>query len=651
MGLKEDLEERLLQTSRVQTLRRNGKILQDSGIALRNTIISRADKACKGYAILPGTGGQLFSIGTLPKWYVNPTNDQEFLWALNRMEWWTDLLRGFLVTGESAYVEPVISQFENWVQECSLPDFVPANFDGCSPWRSLEVGLRMAVSWPPVLEYLAGTEFWNDSLIDLYSSSARDHARVLLHMCPTRWPDANHNHYLTEMAGLLTIALLFPELDTKNAWRETAYSEIVRCIRNQITTEGGHIEGCPGYHNHCVDRLLVVKTLLEDFGSSLPVESLDRLKQAVAYTGHASRPTGTIVPWGDSDPNYSHISVLLRAEQVGPDSASLAKAALNSVPPKRIENVFAERIEDISWEVASRYATRKNDEVPPSVNALSIQNTLKQLSFRSDWSGNGLHLFFGCMSPVHHGGHAHMDPMSFELSCAGAVLLSDPGRYTYREGADRKEFKSATAHNTVTVNEEEPFFYRSSFEYGKQGFATMGPVVRTSYGLRFSAWQTNFMPVLHQRTIHIIKNVLVIIFDQFLRDAQDSATPFSSAQLYFHSPGTSGELRHSRPGVVQYSHENLVLDIRKLDHSSEIDATILPGRISTQIDLVEPSQRLRCSMVPTNNSLDVLSIIAPRVPGRDIPTVELTSMDYFPAITCRFSNITHIIQLTSGGFP
>lgn len=651
MELTKRLEERLIHTSRVRNLRSNRQKMRELRGIDREICLERANQACNGLCVLPGTKGQLYPIGDLPEWHKNPTDDNEFLWSLNRMDWWTDLLRGFLLTGDSKYVLPVLSQLQNWVDECPCPQLLPENFDECTPWRSLETGLRMAVTWPPVLEHLVGTEFWNASLVELYARTARDHAQVLLQMCPPRWPEADHNHYLTEMAGLMTVALLFPELDSKKEWYETAYTEIVRCIRNQITDEGGHVEGCPGYHNHCVDRLLTVYTLLEDFGKSVPADSIERLKRAVAYTAHATRPSGTIVPWGDSDPNLSHIPILLRADQLGADAVPLAKLALQTVSSENIRRAIFERVEDISWDDLSAYAEgQKVGAVLSGKMSLSIQYSLKQLSYHSDWTPEGLHLFFGCMSPVHHGGHAHMDPMSFELSYAGNILLTDPGRYTYREVAARVEFKSATAHNTVTVNEGEPFSYRSSFGYGHQGFATLGPVLHTRDGLRFSAWQTNFSPVLHKRTIHIVENSWILVHDRFVWNSPASDSQSFSAQVYFHSPGTDGNIEQPRFGVVQFFNEHLFIHVQELHRSRSLESRILPGRISSGIDVAEPSQRLRCSVLSRDDELDMISVIVPRVSMKDVPIIEQSSKNLCQAITCTICENTHTIQLASGGF-
>jgi Heparinase II/III-like protein len=75
---------------------------------------------------------------------------------------------------------------------------------------------------------------------------------------------------------------------------------------------------------------------------------------------------------------------------------------------------------------------------------------------RSDWtSADAQHLIFDC-GPLGEGNHGHFDALSFELAAFGNALIVDPGRYTYSEsGEDRNwrvHFRSTAAHNTVSVD-------------------------------------------------------------------------------------------------------------------------------------------------------------------------------------------------------
>ena len=55
------------------------------------------------------------------------------------------------------------------------------------------------------------------------------------------------------------------------------------------------------------------------------------------------------------------------------------------------------------------------------------------------------------------GGHAHNDPLSFELTVAGQPLVVDPGSYLYTPlPTERNRFRAAAAHSTLAVEGREP---------------------------------------------------------------------------------------------------------------------------------------------------------------------------------------------------
>ena len=55
------------------------------------------------------------------------------------------------------------------------------------------------------------------------------------------------------------------------------------------------------------------------------------------------------------------------------------------------------------------------------------------------------------------GGHAHNDPLSFELTVAGQPLVVDPGSYVYTPlPTERNRFRAAVAHSTLAVEGREP---------------------------------------------------------------------------------------------------------------------------------------------------------------------------------------------------
>ena len=87
--------------------------------------------------------------------------------------------------------------------------------------------------------------------------------------------------------------------------------ESERSARAQLTGDGGHLEGCSHYHNHCVSLFCRAVLLARDHGLRFFAAYTDRLRRAVAYSLHACRPSDTAVPWGDSGADHGAVTAAL----------------------------------------------------------------------------------------------------------------------------------------------------------------------------------------------------------------------------------------------------------------------------------------------------------------------------------------------------
>jgi uncharacterized heparinase superfamily protein len=64
--------------------------------------------------------------------------------------------------------------------------------------------------------------------------------------------------------------------------------------------------------------------------------------------------------------------------------------------------------------------------------------------------------------------HAHCDTTSFELWLDGHPVLTDSGVYEYQVGPWRQYFRSATAHNVVTIEDRDPSEMWGSFRVARR---------------------------------------------------------------------------------------------------------------------------------------------------------------------------------------
>jgi hypothetical protein len=175
------------------------------------------------------------------------------------------------------------------------------------------------------------------------------------------------------------------------------------------------------------------------------------------------------------------------------------------------------------------------------------------------------------------------DPMGFDFTALGKPLVVDPGRFTYREGADRRAFKSATSHNTLTVNRREPFEYLSNATVGPQKEAAIVRVIDQPNLLAAEAMQRNFEPAIHRRVVALMDSVALVVLDRL-----SGLSPESSVQIYYHLDSTEVRWDPARQQAAGAMGDLGLL----IAAAGTVQGSLLPGRISERYDIVRDSTRL-----------------------------------------------------------
>ena len=430
--------------------------------------IAHAERALTGHLVLPGTGLKPMKVGDPPQWAKNPTEDEEFITHLNRMGHWRVLCLAYALGQEERYAEKVLCEMDDWIERCPVPKFEKKAFEGHHAWRCLEAGIRMVETWPGILDFLLTSPAMTGERFARYVQALHDHGRVLAAIPAKFHPDADHHHYLMQMLGLLAVGCNLPELADAEGWREQARHELERCAQVQLTPEGGQIEGCPAHHNGCATWFLLSFLIGRKRGVHFSPDYHERVENMLSYTLHVLRPNGTVVPWGDSDPDPHQAATAALYGWLALHRDAPLRLVSSLVGPRVLRDtvlLHLRHVEDVQGVLAMLGQGLQPHEHLP---LWSWQKELKQVAMRTGWGRNDLSVFFACRTPVHDG-HAHIDPMGFDLSALGKPLVVDPGRFTWRECKDRQLFKSAAVHNTLTIDGKDPFAYKSSFAFKPQG--------------------------------------------------------------------------------------------------------------------------------------------------------------------------------------
>jgi hypothetical protein len=518
--------------------------LNQNAPEVRDNIISAADKNVEGLLLISGSNGEPIFAGNPPEWKEIRSNDSHYGSDLHRMPHWRNMLKAFLLTNEARYAERVVLEVLDWIEKCPRPELPKkgekgpfgGRFYGVSaedvPWHCLNSGIRLFETWRFLLEVLVGTEYLSPENLMAVGLSMREQAEAIRAVSPNLFPDAHHNHYLMEMLGVLTYSRLFPELPDSEEWAKHAAGELDRCAISQLTEKGAQVEGCPSYHNGCMWWFLLARKNAEMCGAPLSSEADARIRRGIDYAIHASRPSGEDVPWGDSHAGTGFITSAVWAQIAFDDWEPLAQVC-KYVNTERVVRVAAENVWDVP-DIADMVERIKSGTVKTDAQdwlLIEHQEEIKQVALRTAWSPDALNVFFGAYSPVHYGNHGHIDPCGFEFSAYGKALLIDPGSCPYYESELRRQIKSASGHNMLTINFREPFDYCGSFAYMPQKEGGIDWVLHDERIMAVQGNHMNYEPTKHRRCVAIIDSKYLLVLDELTE-----LFWLSSAQVYYQFP-------------------------------------------------------------------------------------------------------------------
>ena len=542
-------------------------------------ITAEADQFMAGDMVLCGTMGKPYFVGNPPKWRDNPLGDNEFVWQLNRMEHWITLVRAYYLTGEERYAAKVLSELENWIDTCPpleiTLDYKTAKdrFSSVHPWRSLEVGIRSHSSFNICFEALSGREEFKRQF-EKVLACLYHHGDILYQVCPVIWPEANHNHYLTESIGLMAAGAMTPFFEESGRWVERAVREIERCADAQLTEGGGQIEGCPTYHNECLNWLTRSLTVAEKYGIAFSDTFKSRVCSMFRHTMYAARPDGNNVPWGDSDALPQVYEAALRTYLA---SGSIEPLELCAGAFGR-EKLYQEAVRLI-WDIKKPEPLLNMLEDKSFGNGAQLPDCryysreLKQVMLRKAWKPDTASVFFACRTPVYND-HAHIDPNGFDYCNQGVPVLVDAGRYNYQEGPNRKLFKGGTYHNTLLINQKNAFEYLGTWAYGEQQIGDILMVGACGEWDYVCGSHANYFPAVHTRLLAFRDDILLVA------DRVDNKKPGSRTDIYFNLNSSESNFDHEEHKLQAEIDGRCV----QMVYSANLSGMAEPGRASTKID-------------------------------------------------------------------
>ena len=373
-------------------------------------IIERAEQILNNSVTYSKINPNLTHQGDI-NWFDNPAQNREWLFRLNRHQWWVVLGLAYSQTGDERFAVAFVSQMQDWIVKNPPPDTKDENN---AAWRLMEVGLRMRVSWIFAFAmFSCSPNFTLDAKL-IMLRCIYDHARFLALYT------SKLNHLLRESNGLACVSIFFPEFSEAREWQTIALQRLENELKRQINPDGTHIELSTGYQCLVIDEFEKAYELLQIGNVKLENEDLGAwLEKMYQMLASIIRPDGTFPEINDGFNIYSN-KKLARAGEIF----------------QRDDFVFT--------------GTNGVMGTEPKTTSVAFKNADLYV-MRSDWNRSARYLFFD--AGPYGGFHGHEDKLSIEVFAYGQSFIVDSGSYTYEKTDPyRNYFVGSQSHNTVMVD-------------------------------------------------------------------------------------------------------------------------------------------------------------------------------------------------------
>jgi hypothetical protein len=429
----------------------------------------------------------------IPLWH-NDGSDIRVLWELNRLAHLITLGRAYALTKEEAFATEFFAQVETWRDQ--NPVGRGANWS-CA----MEVALR-------AMNLLAGFSLFRNS-------GALNEERLLMFLTMLDQHGAHirrnlefshiatSNHYLSDLVGLLWIAIMLPELARAEEWRTWALHELLHEMDKQILPDGADYESSTGYHRFVLELFLYSFVLCRANEIRIEDKYWRKLHTMLAYLRGILRPDGLAALIGDTDGGQ----VLPIAARDANDHAYLLALGAAILDDSQFKPRSFETPPELLWILGDTglrdydLLANSNEEVRsqgfPNAGAYVLRHQDLFLLFNANDAQNG-----------RPSSHQHNDLLSIEVAAGGRAFIVDPGTYVYSADLhERQLFRSTAYHSTMEIDDAEQQTIREDapFEIGREAQVRILSWKSTPERDRVVAEHTGYErlapPVRHRRAI------------------------------------------------------------------------------------------------------------------------------------------------------
>ncbi len=345
-------------------------------------------------------------------WGTRPVPDNEWVWQLNRMNFWNAMASAYWHTGDEKYAKEWCAQLVDWTIKN------PNDKEHSYAWRSIETGIR-GNRWTALFQYFLDSPHFTPEVLVAFLNSCYDHAEFLM----TKY-SSKSNWGLMEAEGMAFIALIFPEMKNSDKWLTEAVRRLNNEIDLQVYPDGQQRELAMGYHLGCIEWFIRTYDLAFTNGKTdfFPASYVTKVQKMCEVPMKLCHPDGTNAQFGDG-----------WAGRAGQHRKKFQE--------------WAERFrrEDFLFLATAGKEGRRPDSTAYALPYSGLY------SMRSSWDQDAICMVLKCGPDG--GGHCQPDNGTFELSAGGRNLMPDAGSYIYSgDPVNRNWFRQTKIHQTLTLN-------------------------------------------------------------------------------------------------------------------------------------------------------------------------------------------------------
>ncbi len=416
------------------------------------------------------------------------TSDPKWIWELNRLQHLPVLAQAWLFTGESRYADQAFDHLDSWLEQNPIGIGIA--------WRgAFEAGIRsisVAVALQGLRTSPAMTKERYQRVVRMLDASARYcwHSR-------SRFSSAN-NHLIGELAGLITVHLLFPELATPAKFYRSAVDGLATEAKHLILPDGAGAEQSVSYQVFTAELFSVLVVLWQLHGEQPPEEIVEALDRSAQYLVSVVGSDDPDPRYGDDDDGFAiRLGVESKRtvrEHLGIVAASTANAAAGR---------YGEMTMTAAW-IATALGTPVH-EIGQGVGRREINTGMFAPNGGLVILRPGAHRLTMDVGPLGHAStaaHGHADALAVTLSAEGRELIVDPGTASYYGNpAWRAVHRGTRAHPTVCVDGVDQSVIGGPFYWSRHAATTVRSVdlVRGIVDAEHDGYRRLDHPVTHRR--------------------------------------------------------------------------------------------------------------------------------------------------------